>query len=95
MLAEGQGWQKPNDSDEVVLTYTARLLPTTPAGAAAGANKPPASAAEQGLPVVAASPEGGAVFTVGQGAPCRGLAAALTSMKPQESVRLLLKPECE
>lgn len=89
VLAEGQGWQKPNDSDEVLLTYTARLAPPEAAG---GSSKPRASAAEQGLPVVAASPEGGALFTVSQ-APCRGLAAALSSMKPQESVRLLLKPE--
>jgi hypothetical protein len=44
--------------------------------------------------VVASSPDGGAVFTVAD-APCKGLLAAITSMKPQESVRLLLKPECE
>lgn len=74
IVSEGQGWQKPNDTDEVVLTYTARI--TDPAAAkAAGAD------GEAG-PVVASSPEGGAVFTVSE-APCSGLKAAVTTMKPQ------------
>jgi hypothetical protein len=94
---EGQGWQNPKDSDEVVVHYTARLKPApTPeeAAAAAAAPKKPQTAAEMGLPVVASSPEGGAVFEVG-GAPCSGFAAALKSMKARESALLLLKPECE
>jgi hypothetical protein len=94
---EGQGWQNPKDADEVVVNYTARLKPApTPeeAAAAAAATKKPQTAAEMGLPVVAASPEGGAVFEAGQ-APCSGFAAALKTMKARESALLLLKPECE
>lgn len=85
---EGQGWQNPKDADEVVITYTARVRPTPAAGAK------PQSAADAGLPVVASSPDGGAVFDI-RDAPCKGLAAALKSMKLKESVELLLSPECE
>uniref|UniRef100_A0A383W6I9 peptidylprolyl isomerase n=1 Tax=Tetradesmus obliquus TaxID=3088 RepID=A0A383W6I9_TETOB len=93
IVSEGQGWQNPKDADEVVVTFTARLKPTpTPEDAAAAASKKPQTAAELGLPVVASSPEGGAVFEVGA-APCSGFAAALRSMKHQESALLLLKPE--
>jgi hypothetical protein len=94
---EGQGWQNPKDADEVVVTYTARLKPApTPAeaSAAAAATKKPQTAAEMGLPIVASSPKGGAVFEVEE-APCSGFAAALKTMKARESALLLLKPECE
>jgi hypothetical protein len=96
ILSEGQGWQNPKDADEVVITYTARLKPalTPEEEAAAAAGRKPQTAAELGLPVVASSPEGGAVFELCQ-APCSGFAAALKSMKQRESALLLLKPECE
>jgi septal ring-binding cell division protein DamX len=97
IISEGKGWQPPKDTDEVVVTYTARLKPAPTAeeaAAAAAAPKKPQTAAEQGLPVVAASPEGGAVFEVGK-APCSGFAVALKSMKAQESTVLVLKPECK
>eukprot|EP00882_Tetradesmus_deserticola_P010156 GHRQ01010731.1.p1 GENE.GHRQ01010731.1~~GHRQ01010731.1.p1 ORF type:complete len:258 (+),score=116.91 GHRQ01010731.1:140-913(+) len=95
IVSEGQGWQNPKPADEVVVTYSARLRPSpSPEEAAAAAAKKPQSAAELGLPVVASSPEGGAVFEVSQ-APCSGFAAALKSMKNHESAVLLLKPECE
>ncbi|KAF6263773.1 hypothetical protein COO60DRAFT_342981 [Scenedesmus sp. NREL 46B-D3] len=95
IVSEGQGWQNPKAADEAVVTYSARLKPAPSpeeAAAAAAAAKKPQSAAELGLPVVASSPEGGAVFEVGQ-APCSGFAAALKSMKQHESAVLLLKPE--
>jgi hypothetical protein len=95
ILSEGSGWQHPNPQDEVVITYTARIT-DPPAPAAAGAASAAAAAADQdpSSPVVASSPEGGAVFVASE-APCSGLAAAVRSMKQQEAVRLLLKPECK
>lgn len=92
LVAEGRGWQTPKPEDEVVVEYAARV--TGPPAAGEPGKRPP-SAAERGLPVVAASPEGGAVFTLGDGAPCAGLAAALKGMKPGEAARLTLSPACE
>eukprot|EP00775_Hariotina_reticulata_P005268 gene5268-5503_t len=82
ILSEGQGWQNPKDADEVVVTFSAHVKP------AADAKR---SAAEAGAPLVASSPEGGSTFFVGD-APCKGLAAALKSMKLHEKVVLLLSP---
>jgi hypothetical protein len=86
ILAEGQGWQTPKDADEVVVTFTARVKP------AAGGAGAKSSAAE--APVVSCSPEGGATFFIGD-APCKGLAAALRSMKLHQKAMLLLSPDCE
>ena len=93
ILSDGSGWQHPNPQDEVVLTYTARIT-DPPAPAAAGAASAADDDEDSTSAVVASSPEGGAVFVASE-APCSGLAAAVRSMKQQEAVRLLLKPECE
>lgn len=91
IVAEGKGWATPKECDEVVVSYAARLRPL-PAGGPAGTK--PLSAAEAGAPVVASSPEAGAVLAVGD-CPCRGLAVAVKSMKVAESAVVLLTPECE
>jgi hypothetical protein len=91
VLAEGKGWQTPKEADEVVLTYTARIVdPPAKTKSAAAA----AAEASSG-PAVACSPEGGAVYASVSGLPCRGLAAAVRTMKPEEHAQLLLSPECE